>query len=73
MNELKLHGIPTSGYNLPDWEESPKGFNLLMESLFKRTPPTAMIIDEVCWFSAALAFFLRRGIHVPYRALDRFC
>jgi DNA-binding LacI/PurR family transcriptional regulator len=65
MNELKSHGIPTSSYNLPDWEESPEGFNRLMESLFKTTPPTAMIIDEVCWYSAALAFLLRRGIRVP--------
>lgn len=65
INELNSHGIPTSGYNLPDWEESPKGFNRLMESLFETTPPTAMIIDEACWFSAALAFLLRRGVHVP--------
>jgi DNA-binding LacI/PurR family transcriptional regulator len=36
-----------------------------MESLFKTTPPTALIIDETCWFIAALAFLIRRGIRVP--------
>jgi DNA-binding LacI/PurR family transcriptional regulator len=36
-----------------------------MESLFKTTPPTALIIDEICWFIAALGFLVRRGIRVP--------
>ena len=65
LNELKAHGIPTGDYNLPEWEETPEGFNRLMDSLFRTTPPTAMIIDEVCWFIAALAFLVRRGIRVP--------
>ena len=65
LEELKAHGIPTGVYNLPDWEESSEGFNRLMESLFRTTPPTALIIDEICWFIAALAFLVRRGIRVP--------
>lgn len=65
LNVLREHGIPTSVYNLPDWEETPEGFSRLMESLFKTTPPTAMIIDEICWFNSALAFLVRRGIPVP--------
>lgn len=65
LNELKAHGIPTGIYNLPDWEETPEGFNRLLESLFKNTPPTALMIDETCWLIAALAFFARRGIRVP--------
>lgn len=65
LNELKAHGIPTGSYNLPDWEETSEGFRRLMESLFKSTPPTALIIDEVCWFIAALGFLVRRGIRVP--------
>jgi DNA-binding LacI/PurR family transcriptional regulator len=65
LEELKAHGIPTGVYNLPDWEENSEGFNRLMESLFKTTPPTALIIDETCWFIAALAFLVRRGIRVP--------
>jgi len=65
LEELKAHGIPTGVYNLPEWEETPEGFNRLMERLFKTTPPTALIIDEICWFIAALAFLVRRGIRVP--------
>lgn len=65
LGELKAHGIQTGTYNLPDWEETPEGFGRLFESLFKSTPPTALIIDETCWFLAALAFLVRRGIRVP--------
>ncbi len=65
LEELRAHGIPTSVYNLPDWEETAEGFNRLMANLFKSTPPTALIIDEICWFIAALAFFVRHGIRVP--------
>lgn len=65
MKELKAHGIPTGNYNLPDWEETPEGFFRLMESLFKSTPPTAIVIDEANWFIAALGFLAHRGIRVP--------
>ena len=65
LDELNANGIPTGNYNLPDWEETPEGFSRMMESLFKTTPPTAIIIDEICWFSAALAFLVHRGIRVP--------
>ncbi len=65
LDELQAHGIPIGAYNLPEWEETSEGFNRLMENLFKSTPPTAIIIDETCWFMAALAFLVRRGIRVP--------
>jgi DNA-binding LacI/PurR family transcriptional regulator len=65
LSELKAHGIPVSGYNLPGWEESPAGFEQLIDSLFRTTPPTAVIVDETCWFIAALGFLVRRGIRVP--------
>jgi DNA-binding LacI/PurR family transcriptional regulator len=65
LEELKAHGIPTGVYNLPEWEETPEGFSRLMENLFRTTPPTAIIIDEICWFIAALAFLVHRGIRVP--------
>jgi DNA-binding LacI/PurR family transcriptional regulator len=65
LEDLNAHGIPTSGYNLPDWEETPKGFTRLLESLFRRTPPTALMIDETPRFFAAVAFLARHGIRVP--------
>jgi DNA-binding LacI/PurR family transcriptional regulator len=65
LEELSLHGIQPSGYNLPDWKESPEGFNRLLGNLFKGTPPTALIIDETSRVFAALAFLARHGIKVP--------
>lgn len=65
LEEMNGHGIQTSDYNLPDWEESPEGFSRLLESLFKTTPPTALIIDETLRVFAALAFLARHGIKVP--------
>jgi LacI family transcriptional regulator len=65
LEEMGTHGVATSDYNLPDWEETPEGFNRLLENLFKVTPPTALIIDEVSLVFAALAFFARQGIKVP--------
>lgn len=65
LDELTAKGILTGDYNLPDWEESPKGFVTLLERLFQRTPPTAMILDETPRFFAAAAFLARHRIHVP--------
>ena len=65
LAELSAHGIPTGPYNLPDWEETPEGFLTLLESLFGRTPPTAIIINETAQFIAAMEFLARRRIHVP--------
>lgn len=65
LEELEAKGIPTGVYNLPDWEETTEGFYQLMERLFKSTPPTALLIDETCWFVAALSFLVHHGIRVP--------
>ena len=65
LDELAAHGIATSDYHLPDWEETPKGFSKLLESLFRHTPPTALIIEEFPRFFAAAEFLARRRIHVP--------
>ncbi len=65
LDELNAHGIQTNSYNLPDWEESPKGFHRLLETLFRHTPPTALIIDELPWLIAAVAYLARHGIHMP--------
>jgi DNA-binding LacI/PurR family transcriptional regulator len=64
-DELEAHGILTGDYHLPDWEETPQGFANLLERLFQRTPPTALIIDESAQFIAAMEFLARRRIHVP--------
>ena len=65
LDELAAHGIETSSYHLPDWEESVDGFNERLESLFRVTRPTALIIDEVPLFVAVQQFFAGRTIRVP--------
>lgn len=62
MNEC---GIPTGNYNLPDWEESAEGFHDLLNSLFRTTPPTALIVDEAFQFHAAYHFLAQRNLRVP--------
>jgi DNA-binding LacI/PurR family transcriptional regulator len=65
LADLASHGIPTGDFNLPDWEETPAGFNVLLTELFRHTPPTALIIEETSRFVAASQFFARRAIMVP--------
>jgi DNA-binding LacI/PurR family transcriptional regulator len=52
-------------FNLPEWEETPKGFSTLLETLFRLTPPTALIIEESPRLVAAMQFLLERGFKVP--------
>ena len=65
LDELEARGIPTSSYNLPDWDETPAGLRQLMHSLFEHTPPTALILDEAPFFAAAQHFLAERGVRVP--------
>lgn len=65
LEELAAHSIPTSEYNLPDWEETREGFQKLLASLFRVTPPTALIIGIGEFFIATQQFLATRGIRVP--------
>jgi DNA-binding LacI/PurR family transcriptional regulator len=65
LAELEANGIPAGRYNLPDWEDGPKGLRGCLESLFQLTPPTALIIDGVPLFAAVQQFLAERRIHVP--------
>ena len=65
LHELAAHGIPTGAFNLPAWEESKKGFVMLLDSLFGTTPPTALILDEAFLFNAAFHYLAKRGLRVP--------
>lgn len=46
LSELEARGLPTGPYNLPYWENTPKGLHQCLEELFRVTPPTAIILDE---------------------------
>jgi DNA-binding LacI/PurR family transcriptional regulator len=63
--ELAAHGVAPSPYHVPDWEETPEGIRSLLASLFRVTPPTALIIEDPKWVVGALAFLAERGLRVP--------
>lgn len=65
LEELVAHGISTSRYNLPDWEESPEGMQRLLDSLFQVTPPTALLVDEAYLFHAVKHHLSERGVRIP--------
>ena len=65
LEELTAHGVQTSSYHLPDWEETPEGFSRMLERVFHYSPPTALIINETPRFFAAREFLASRRIHVP--------
>jgi len=65
LDELEACGIRTGDYNLPDWEETSADLHRIMDSLFRHTPPTALLLDEAPFFTAALRFLAGRGIRVP--------
>lgn len=65
LARLALHGIETGTYNLPDWEERPEALQACIESLFKLTPPTAIIIDEPPFYFAVNEHLHRMDVRVP--------
>jgi DNA-binding LacI/PurR family transcriptional regulator/biotin operon repressor len=65
LNELKAAGIPSGPYNLPDWEDTPAGFHECLDSLFRHTPPTALIVDTQPLVVATLQNLGQRGVAVP--------
>jgi DNA-binding LacI/PurR family transcriptional regulator len=65
LAELAAQGIEAGTYHLPHWEESVMGFQTRLETLFRITPPTALIIQESPLYVATLHFLARRGIRVP--------
>lgn len=65
LNELADHGITAGNYNMPGWEGGFDGFYRCLESLFARTPPTAIFIYSPAEYFAVAQFLLNRGLRVP--------
>ena len=65
LDELEMRGLTTSSYNLPDWEDSAVGFRRCLDSLFRITPPSALILDEAFLFNLAQHHLARRGALAP--------
>jgi DNA-binding LacI/PurR family transcriptional regulator len=65
LNQLEERGIPTGTYNLPDWGDSPEQYFQILDSLFRHTPPTALLVPEPSQFIAVLQYLSRIGISAP--------
>ena len=65
LDELTAHGIDAGNYNMPGWEGGFDGFYRCLESLFTRTPPTAILIYSATQYSATAQFLLNRRLGVP--------
>jgi DNA-binding LacI/PurR family transcriptional regulator len=65
LEELGRLGIEVGPYNLPDWENSRLGFHRCMDTLFRHTPPTALLLGESPLFFAAQQYLAGKGLYAP--------
>ncbi len=65
LEQLEANGIKTSAYNLPDWGDTPEELHRILDSLFRHTPPTALIIDDTALFLATMQHLAGIGIVAP--------
>lgn len=65
FDALEEFGIQTSCYNLPDWDDNPEGLQRIIGSLFRHTPPTALIIADTSLFLPVQLHLARLGILTP--------
>jgi DNA-binding LacI/PurR family transcriptional regulator len=63
--ELAAHGITPGPFHLPAWEEGLKEFQSLLDRLFRLTPPTALVVDEVMLYLAVQQFLAAKRLRVP--------
>lgn len=72
MKALESEGITPGSYNLPVWGYRPEGLHRRLESLFKISPPTALIAVEVPIMLATRDHLASRGIISP-RDVSMIC
>jgi DNA-binding LacI/PurR family transcriptional regulator len=65
LDSLEQLGIETGAYNLPDWENDRRSFHGCLDSLFRHTPPTALLFSEPTFFCSAQQFLASKGLSVP--------
>ena len=66
LHTLSESGIKVSDYHFPYWENSKDGVHRCLVSLFRNTPPTALVVQEAELFGAVQQFLGERGIRVPH-------
>lgn len=65
FDAMAAHGHEPSAYHLPNWEGTAEGLEKLLNSLFRVTPPTAMIFVNPAICVASLAYIGRKGVSIP--------
>lgn len=65
FDAMSAHGHEPSMYHLPHWDQTPAGLEQLLSSMFRVTPPTAMLFVNPAACVAALAFIVRKGLSIP--------
>lgn len=65
IDTLKAAGLDAGDYNLPEWEETPRGLALCLDQLLRFTPPTAIIFQEPEIYLAARNHLAERGVVAP--------
>lgn len=65
LDEMELQGIKTGSYNLPEWEPTPDGLWRCLDSLFRLSPPTALILDRASEYIGSQQYLAHRGILAP--------
>ncbi len=65
LAELEALDIPTGSYHLPDWRDDVVDFHRCLDSLFRHTPPTALLFCEMPFYIAAQHHLARKGILAP--------
>lgn len=72
LGELEAQGIETGPYNLPDWGDTIEEFHVGLDSLFRLSPPTALLCSYAALFVAAERHLALRGVVAP-RDISMVC
>jgi DNA-binding LacI/PurR family transcriptional regulator len=72
LDELENLNLSLGAYNLPIWSNTPDGFNRCLDSLFKVTPPDAILVDEITLYGILQHYLVhKRG--AEHRRVIRIC
>jgi DNA-binding LacI/PurR family transcriptional regulator len=65
MESLEEVGLAPNSYNLPLWGYQPEGLRRCLDSLYRVTPPTALIITEMSILLSVRDYHAHRGFISP--------
>jgi DNA-binding LacI/PurR family transcriptional regulator/biotin operon repressor len=65
LEALEMMGITPGPYNLPVWGYQPEGLRLCLDSLYKITPPTAIISTEISILLSIRDYQAHHGVMSP--------